>query len=320
MRIVARLHEVYARSGLGALLPMRAKLALRRVWARASFRMGHPVGSPLFAKPPLRPGRRPMRLTHVVLASDANPRYLECWPLTRRAWREVLGVEALLVLVAGRADAPPELLADEAVHVVEPLEGIATGLQAQCIRLLYPAVLDVDGGVMVSDMELMPLSPSYFHGPLAHLDERMFVSYRDLLFYRRMMAIAYNVARPETWRSIFGVETVEDVRARLDEWTRPVFYHGMRGAEGWYTDQEALFATLESWPERSERLWVMDDAYTGFLRLDRHDVSEGGLTREQARAIRRRRYTDYDSHVPHSEFRELNETVLRLASDGTRTR
>src|SRR5439155_954934 len=190
MRLVARAQAIYARSGIGAILPMGLKLALRRVWARLAFRAGHAVGSPLFSRPPLRHGRRPFRLTHVLLASDANPRYLECWPLARRAWCEILGVEAILVLVSTRADAPEDLLVDDGVRVFEPIVGVPTSLQAQFIRLLYPALLELDDGVIVSDMELMPLGPSYFHRPLAQLDRSMFVAYRDVLFYRRQMAIA----------------------------------------------------------------------------------------------------------------------------------
>src|SRR4051794_10079974 len=97
MRLITGPRELYTRLGLRELLPMPAKLALRRVWARAAFRIGHPVGSPLFPHPRLDRGRRPLRLARVLLASDRNPRYLGCWPLARRAWREILGIDAVLV-------------------------------------------------------------------------------------------------------------------------------------------------------------------------------------------------------------------------------
>jgi hypothetical protein len=314
MRIVPRAQALYARSGIGAILPMPAKLALRRAWARLAFHAGHPVSSPLFSQPRLRAGRRPFRLTHVLLASDLNPRYVECWPLARRAWREIVGVDAILVLVGAEADAPADLLADDRVSLFAPLEGVPTSLQAQCVRLLYPALLELDGCVIVSDMELMPLSSPYFRGSVEHLDERMFVSYRDVLFYRGQMAIAYNAARPETWASVFDVSTADDVRARLAEWTTPIEYDGVRGGAGWYTDQHVLFRTLEAWPERNDRHWVLDDAYTGFRRLDRHDVAESGLSRRQARDVGRGRYTDFDSLVPHTEFGAVNDSVIRLAA------
>jgi hypothetical protein len=311
MGLLAAARYVYARTGMRALLPMSAKVALRRPWARAAYRLGHPLASPLFSMPPLPPDRRPPRLVAALLASDLNPRYVECWPLAQRAWREILDVEATLVLVCRGEDAPAGLLGDPAVRLFEPLPGVPTSLQAQCIRLLYPALLDTDGAVILSDMELVPLSARYFRAPLAHLDERMFVAYRDVVFSKRQMAIAYNAARPETWAAIFGISSEADVRERLFEWTLSLTYDGVRGGAGWYTDQKLLFSALERWPERGERLWVFDDAYTGFRRLDRHDLDGRGPTRRQLSAVRRGRYADFDSLVPYSEFASVNDQVLR---------
>src|SRR4051794_41677207 len=139
MRLVAAVRNLYARTGLRERLPMSAKLALRRLWARAAYRLGHPVGSPLFSVPRLVHGRRPPRLAAALLASDLNPRYVECWPLARRAWREILGIEATLVLVSSEEDAPAHLRDDPGVRIFEPLPEVPTALQAQCVRLLYPA-------------------------------------------------------------------------------------------------------------------------------------------------------------------------------------
>src|SRR5690348_9948466 len=62
-----------------------------------------PTSSSPVPRPAPRGRRRALEPTHVLVASDLNPRYVDYWPLARRAWREVAGLEPILVLVA-----PPE--------------------------------------------------------------------------------------------------------------------------------------------------------------------------------------------------------------------
>jgi hypothetical protein len=250
----------------------------------------------------------------VLLASDLNPRYIESWRYTARAWREVAGVEPLLVLVGDPPEIPAEFANDPAVHVFPRLENVPTAFHAQCVRLLYPALVETSGAVLISDMELVPLDPRYFHRPLSVLDERLFVSYRDLALDKHQIAIPYNAARPETWSEIFAIVSLESVRARLLEWATETEYSAVRGGEGWYTDQEKLYEYVMPWAEHTGRMWMLDDLYTGFNRLNRPELKrDGGVTATRRRELAARRYTDYNSAVPFGQYRELNELVLELA-------
>jgi hypothetical protein len=311
--------NLYVRSGVRDHVSMDAKVRLRRQWVRLARRAGRPMSSPQLPRPPLARTRKPLRLTHVLLACDLNSHYLDSWPLVRRAWLEIASVEPLLVLIAEEDEAPQELLADERVRLFRPIEGVATALQAQCIRLLYPALVEGADGVLISDMELVPLDPDYFHRPLGLLDERFFVSYRDDPFLARMeIAIPYNAAHPKTWAEIFGVDGAERMRTTLAEWTAPVSFDGVRGGDGWFTDQRTLYRYVFDWPEHERRLWILDDDYTGYRRLERFTVEEHGITEAHRRDLRARRYTDYNSLVPHSANRETNELVLELALEALR--
>jgi hypothetical protein len=315
MNVVRALRSAYVASGLRALLPMRAKFAGRGLWVLIARTFGYPVSSPRLPRPPLERRRVRMRLTHVLVASDLNPRYLESWSLARRGWTETADLEPLLVLVADEAEAPAELLADPCVRRFQPIPGLHTAFQAQCIRLLYPALLDAAGAVLISDMELVPLDPGYFHDTVAGLDERFFAAYRgEVLFDRGEISIPYNAARPQVWSDIFCVRSLDDVRARLREWAVGLSYEGTRGGKGWYTDQLVLHERLLRWARHSGRLWLMDDQYTGYRRLEREAVLQaGGLTAALSREIRGRRFTDFDSCVPHSSFAAVNDAVLDLA-------
>ena len=287
---------------------LRAGEVLRRTrgWtARA------PIADPVLPKPALARGRRPLWLAQVLVASDLNTHYLGCWPLARRAWRAITGLEPLLVLVA--EEAPEELRADPLVRVFEPVAGLHTAFQAQCIRLLYPALLDTDGAVLTADVDMVPLDRRYFRRPAGQVDERHFLCYRDVLLPIGQLPICYNAARPETWRELFDVDGPEAVRTRLAEWGAGLAYDGVRGGAGWDTDQLTLYRTLLEWGRRTRRAWVLDDRYTGFRRLERSPLLKHGLTAAEERRIRRRGYSDFHLLHPFPQHAELNERVVELA-------
>jgi hypothetical protein len=320
VRIVRTLRRIYVASGLRALLPSRLKNSGRGVWSGAARAVGYPISSPQVPRPALSRGRVRMRLSHVLLGCDLNARYLESWPLVSRAWEEVAGLDPVLVLVADETAVPEWLRGDRRVRPFAPVEGVHTAFQSQCVRLLYPALLDAPGAVLISDMELVPMRPGYFHDSVAGIDERFFVPYRgDIFLHREEIAIPYNAARPATWAELFGIAGEEDVRRRLAGWAGGVSYEGVRGGSGWYTDQLVLYRTVLPWGEATGRLWLLDDQFTGYNRLERAEVEGAAEVPDRVRRnIRARRYTDFNSCIPHGTFAGVNETVLELALESLR--
>jgi hypothetical protein len=255
-----------------------------------------------------------MRLSHVVIACDLNPDYLEFWPLTSQAWEEIVGIEPLLLVIGDEKAVPRKLRVDDRVRIIPPVAGVHTAFQAQCIRLLYPALMETSGGVLISDIDLFPLIPGYFHQPVRRLDERHFITYRDARLNRREVAIAYNAARPETWAEIFDVTSLDDVLTHLAEWAARVEYDGVHGGAGWYTDQHILYEKLVAWTAAPDRLWMLDDVYCGYQRLDRMElIHEAGLEPHRQRGIRSMKYSDYNCLVPYRAHQEVNDLVLELA-------
>lgn len=253
-------------------VPDPIKIELQRLRLARRRRRGEPLHSPLSPAPLLRSDRRPMVPTDVVVSSDLNRDYLDFWPLTSRAWAR-LGLRATLVLVAASDDVPRELANAPNVVVFEPLAGVSTSLQATCVRLLYAALIDTSGAVVMSDIDLVPLNRGFFDEPLAALDERFFVAFRDDVDDPVIAwPIPYNAAAPATWGEVFGVTSMQDLRTRLAELTREVPFEG-RGATGWYQDQRILRDALMAWPSRDERLWMLSHSLTGERRLYRYNVT-----------------------------------------------
>jgi hypothetical protein len=315
---IRRIRRLYVASGLQAALPHRLKTDVRGAWLPVARAIGYPVSSPLLPRPPLVADRTPMRLGRVLMACDLNREYLDYWPSVRRAWLDIVGLEPLLLLIANDEDVPDELRSDEFVVPFAPIEGVHPALQAQCVRLLYPAVIDTEDAVLISDIDLYPLRPSYFLDPIKLLDSRFFVTYRDVYLGRSMVSIL-NAATPETWSAIFGVSTVDEVRAQLTAWTSGLEYVCDRGNTGWYTDQQLLYRALTSWPEAGRRWWAMDDDYTNHNQLDRLELEdEDGLTADRQAGILAQAYSEYVCLFPYEEHREVNDIVLSLALEAAR--
>jgi hypothetical protein len=263
----------------------------------------------------LRRGAPALRITHMLTASDVNRRYLDCWPLARRAWREIAGVEPELVLVAREDEVPDDLRDDPHVRVFEPLDNLHTAFQAQCIRLLYPALLETDGGVITSDVDMVPLNRSYFHSSAERIPRDHFLAYRDALLWGDEIPICYNAALPSTWGALFGVATLDDVRARLREWGSGLHYDGERGGHGWDTDQIVLYRTLVERGRSSGDVWILDDRFSGYHRLNTSALGPGGPEHLVRRGIQRGEYSDYHLFHPYDENREINEKIVTWAID-----
>lgn len=259
-----------------------------------------------------------MRLSHALTACDLNSDYLEYWPSARQAWLEIVGIEPLLVLIADDEQIPAELRDDPYVIPFAPIPDVHSALQAQCIRLLYPALVETDEAVLITDVDLYPLRRSYFVDPITSLDERFFVSYRDEGLDRKQVVMPFNAAVPRTWAELFRVQSLEDARERLREWTAGREYDGRRAWPGWYTDQEILYDALSHWRDARTRWWVMDDDFTKHRQLDRLELeNDDGLTPQRQAGILASTYSDYICLFPYREHREVNDLVLQLGLQAT---
>jgi hypothetical protein len=255
-----------------------------------------------------------LELSHALLAADLNPRYVGLWQVAKRAWTEIAGVEPVLVLVSDREAVPPELADDPSVRIFEPEPALHTAFQAQCIRLLYPALLTARAGVIISDIDMVPMSSGYFHRPLRYIDAAHFVCYRDDTLPLGELPICYNAAHPSTWASIFQIADCDDIRARLRRWGEGLDYEGSRGGAGWTTDQHLLHDALLDRGRHEHDVWILDDYYTGYRRLERAYVEKWGRVPEPSRdLIARRAYSDFHLLSADDAREGLNNAVVELA-------
>jgi hypothetical protein len=230
-------------------------------------------------------------------------------------------VEPVLVLVAPRDAVPRSLADDPSVRIFEPEPSIDTAFQAQCIRLLYAGLVDAPGAVITADVDIAPMSARYFHRPLSFVAREHFVCYRDTLLPIGELPICYNAALPGTWASIFGVADLDDVRDRLRRWAKGVDYDGLRGGSGWTTDQRTLHRVLLERGRRSRDVWILDDYFTGFNRLERDYVEKWKSMSPAARqGIEQGLFSDFHLLGADSEHAHVNEEIVEAAVESAQSR
>lgn len=201
-----------------------------------------------------------MPLDRVILATDNNPNYIEFWPLVAKAWKEVVGIKPTLALIATQDVKVDESLGD--VIRFEPIPGIPTSLQAQCIRLLLPAYFPEDVCI-VSDIDMMPMQRDYFLTSIEEYGEDAFVIYRDKAYEGlniEQFPMCYLAAKGKTFSRLFDLKDTSMIQDTIKEWHKRGF--------GWTTDEQVLFQAVK---KKQSQIPISKLGHSVNRRIDRSD-------------------------------------------------
>ena len=184
-----------------------------------------------------------MHLSTVLVACNENTKYLDFWPVVKEAWQKVVGLTCKMVYVG--ESLPAHLYDDLDVKFFKAIPGWPTATQAQCIRLLYPALIKTEGAIVISDMDIIPLQASFFIDGFKQFDETKFVSLRGIDETAKEIYMCYVGGTATRWSNLFGVKSEADVRQRLTEWAAAYPSDGKHAGKGWCTDQVILYNTVK---------------------------------------------------------------------------
>lgn len=252
-----------------------------------------------------------MKLTDVLTATDSNPLYYQFVPIFIRAWKKLFpSINIHIILIADIMI--PELEEyKEYIKLFKPITGVKTSFIAQNIRLFYPCLLNSEGGVLITDMDIIPMNRQYYTESIKDIEDDKFVCYRQLeCVGKDEMVICYNVANSKTWREIFGAKTVQDIKYLIENVLyNNIKYVGHSNMPFWITDQLYLYERTQAWNKNSNRLIILNDKLTNFKRLDRGRFpSYSVLINEIACNL----YSDYHMYRPYNEYKEINDKVVEL--------
>lgn len=233
------------------------------------------------------------KIDRVILATDNNPLYIEFWPIVAQAWKERIGVQPTLALIASSDVCVDESLGD--VIRFEPLPGIPTSLQAQTIRLLLPAYFP-DEVCIISDIDMIPLSKEYFVDSVAGIPDDAFVSYREVADIPKY-PMCYVAAKGSVFKEIFQISSVHDIGPIIAHW------HSLN--IGWQTDEMALYYHLLQWPKQENKFIKL--RHRVGRRIDRYCWGYDDQSLEQGY------YIDAHCPRPYSAYKYQIDAVLKKA-------
>lgn len=207
-----------------------------------------------------------MKIDIVLTACNTNPYYLNLYSYVSKVWKEKFNLNLYLILIA---DSIPDNLIQYNDYIIlfEPIPNINTCYIAQVIRILYPCLFE-NFNVLITDIDIIPISPKYFIKSIEKYTNDKFITYTDRYINSNMMAICYNVANSKTWKKIFNINNINDIKNFLIL-KYNVNYDGKKNCDGWYSDQKILFEYLMNYSKKNvNELIILNDNDIEYKRLD----------------------------------------------------
>jgi len=246
-----------------------------------------------------------MKLGTVVGACNLNPLYSEFVPIFIKSWKTLFPEIDVIVLLI--SESLPEYFTEysEYIKLIPPIEGIHTAFHSQNIRLLYPQNIQKNEGVLITDIDMIPMNRFYYEDAIKNISDDTFISYRDCLLPDEL-PMCYNIAIPSVWKSIFENES-------LEKWYTRAEYDGNHGGLGWNIDQLVL---IEKYNSYQGKKIILNDKITRYKRLDRegfnfNKLENNTLQIEVASGL----YSDYHCLRPYSKYKEINDKIVSFLNN-----
>ncbi len=241
-----------------------------------------------------------MLLDCVVTGCNMNPLYYDFIPMFIESWKTLYpSIDIKIILIH---DTIPENIKQYEDYIIcfKPLENIETSFQAQVIRLLYPCILtQYKNGILITDMDMIPMNNNYYSKPIEHIDNDTFVCYRDVLIQTdKQIAMCYNIALSSTWSKVFNIHSIDDIIKQLQE---------LSLKSSWYTDQLFLYKKVMDFKTKNNVV-ILNDQLTKFKRLNRCDFNS--IDDKLIKMIASQQFSDYHVLRPYSKYKEQNDIIL----------
>jgi len=135
-----------------------------------------------------------MILDCVLTSVNENELYIGFVPIFIKTWNKLYpNVDVKIILIAKQI--PESLLSYKSnIILFEPIENVLTSFISQFIRLLYPCILNYENGIMITDIDMLPMNSTYYTKNIEEYDNNKFIYYRDKICLKsKQLAMCYNI-------------------------------------------------------------------------------------------------------------------------------
>lgn len=246
----------------------------------------------------------------ILSACNLNKLYYDFVPIFVKSWKKLIPeADVKIILIS---DILPNDLKEYETNIIlfKPIQNISSAFISQYIRNLYPAVLNYTNGVLITDIDMLPMNRKYYTNNIKYFDNNKFIHYRaGIYFDDGQMVMCYNVAPSNIWKKIFDVNTENDIVRRLIEVHNKVNYDGIPGHRCWSIDQLDLYEKVMAWDKKTNNLILLDDKINNFHRLDRETIMH---ETDLIKKIKTEYYSDYHALRPYHLYKEINDVIYDL--------
>lgn len=251
-----------------------------------------------------------MKLDCVLTAVNEKKMYIDFIPLFIKSWKKLYpSVDVKIILIANKI--PYKFLEyKKYIILFKPIKNIFTAYISQYIRLLYPCILEHKNGVLITDIDIIPMNKNYFTKNIEKYDNSKFIYYREnVCFEWKQISMCYNVALPSIWSVIFNIKSVDDIKNKLiDIFKNNTIKEGIN-KEGWGIDQLHLYKRVHEWNKKTNNFVCLNEKETKFNRLNRHSFGLDNLGNLRSKIVKGE-FTDYHCYRPMSEYKKINNMIL----------
>ena len=247
-----------------------------------------------------------MKLTNVLVATNMKPLYYKFIPVFIKAWSKLFPNVKITILVVAHKLIDELLPYKDNIVLFPPIENMDTGFIAQNIRLLYPSLIDAEGGILITDMDILPMNCRYYNDPIISYDNTKFITYRHLsVVGPNEIAICYNIATKDVWREVFNIHNIQDIQTTL----KYLYQNKKYPPKGWITDQLYLFEKVKEWHQKTNNHIILNDKY--YNRINRTKLSSFPIHHNILKSlISKGRYSDYHAHRPYEQYKGLVDFIV----------
>lgn len=236
-----------------------------------------------------------MEINFAIVSSDES-HYLDYWPIVSEAWSWKMDITPILVRIVKGIHPKSENSKYGTIINLPEIPNIKSSLQAQIGRIWAYKMLS--GNCIMSDIDMLPISKSYYKDIAEKYNEDQIVSYcsdaaKKFDGYHPM---CYILANTKVMSSLIKEET----------WEQFVLHLADIGGQGWSTDQWHVTNLLNSYDKVVSLNRGWNSAGQANNRLDRIDWNYDNATVKNY----------YDAHLPqpYMKNKELIANFLQCVN------
>jgi hypothetical protein len=187
-----------------------------------------------------------MKIDCVLTSTNMVNKYIEFIPLFIKSWQKLLPyIDVKIILIS---DYIPDMYKKYSNNIIlyNENKNVSNKFISQYIRILYPSILNYKNGVIITDIDMIPINEKYFVDKIINYSNDKFIVYRNIMSNVEQIPICYNIATPKIWSNIMKINSINDISNNIKNIFCRINYENIKGGKGWGVDQMELYNILKN--------------------------------------------------------------------------